>query len=128
MKKLLLMIILQVFVAKFAFAQRGTGNNSDWKVPVPMISPQIEGAISVNQIAVPNIPAISAPPLSLALSISPQNLVPSVPNIPLVPPLPVNGLVAGPPSVELKRKLPSLQILPPLPAIPSSPPIKMPAI
>lgn len=121
-------MILQIVAAKFAFAQRGTGNNSDWKVPVPMISPQIEVAINVNQIAVPNIPAISVPPFSLGPSIAPQNLVPPVPNTPLVPPVPVNGIVAGPPGVELKIKLPTQQLLPPLPAIPSSPSVKMPAI
>lgn len=127
MKKIFFIIAVQIFVVKFAFAQRGLHGNSDWKVPVPVISPQMDPSLSVNQIAVPNIPAIPSVTYPVGPTIAPRNLVPPVPNTPLVPPLPTSAVAAGPVLGELKMKVPRQQILPPLPPIPTSPTVKMPS-
>ena len=88
MKKVFFIGFVLLCVAQFAFAQRGLNGNSDWKVPVPVISPQMNPSLSINQIAVPNIPAIPAISYSLGPAVSPLNLVPPVPNTPLVPAVP----------------------------------------
>jgi hypothetical protein len=126
MKKILLIVFVQLCIAQFALAQRGLNGNSDWKVPVPVISPQMNPSLSINQIAVPNIPAIPAVSYSFGPAVSPLNLVPPVPNTPLVPAVPktpVPGASAG----ELKTKYPKQKLLPPLPPIPPSPTVKLPA-
>lgn len=126
MKKIFLVVFMQLCIAQFAFSQRGLNGNSDWKVPVPVISPQMNPSLSINQIAVPNIPAISAVSFSLGSAISPLNLVPPVPNTPLTPALP-KAPVPSAPEGELKKRFPKQKILPPLPPIPSSPTVKLPA-
>lgn len=127
MKKIFFIIAVQLVVAKFAFAQRGVHGNSDWKVPVPVISPQMDPALNINQIAVPNIPAIPSVTYPVGPTIAPRNLVPPVPNTPLVPSVPTTVVAAGAAIGELKMKVPGQQILPPLPPIPTSPTVKMPA-
>ena len=125
MKKILFVLFVQLFVVKFAFAQRGLNGNSDWKVPVPVISPQLSPNLSINQITVPNVPALPAVVYSFSPSATALNLVPSVPNTPPLPSVP-NSPLPGTPTGTLKMKVPKQKILPPLPAIPSSPMIKMP--
>lgn len=126
MKKIVFVVFVQLCIAQFAFAQRGLNGNSDWKVPVPIISPQMSPTLSINQIAVPNIPAIPAASYSLGPAAAPLNLVPPVPNTPIVPAVPkapVPGVSAG----ELKTKTPEQKLLPPLPPIPPSPIVQLPA-
>ena len=127
MMKVFFIIMAQLFLAKFAFAQRGTHGNSDWKVPVPVISPQMDPTLNINQIAVPNIPALPSVSYPVGPTVTPRNLVPPVPNTPLVPPLPTTAVVPGPPIGQLKMKVPEQQILPPLPPIPTSPTVKLPS-
>ncbi|MES2447032.1 MAG: hypothetical protein V4546_07615 [Bacteroidota bacterium] len=125
MKKILFVFFVLLGMVQFTFAQRGLNGNSDWKVPVPVISPQMNPSLSINQIAVPNIPALPAVSYSFSPSATALNLVPPVPNTPLVPAVPKSA-IANASAGELKTKFPSQKLLPPLPPIPVSPTIKMP--
>ena len=125
MKKILIISFVLQCVAQFTFAQSGLNGNSDWKVPVPVISPQMNPSLSINQIAVPNIPAIPAVSYSFSPSASALNLIPPVPNTPLVPAVPKSAS-ATTSAGELKTKFPKQKLLPPLPPIPVSPTVKMP--
>ena len=124
MKRVLFVIFVQLFVVKFAFAQRGLNGNSDWKVPVPVISPQMNPNLTVNQIAVPSVPSLPSAIYTFSPSVSALNLIPSVPNTPAMPSIP-NSPVPSSPGGELKMTVPRQKLLPPLPPIPPSPTVKI---
>ncbi len=122
MNKIFLTLVFQLFVVCFAFAQGGIGGNSDWKVPVPLISPQNDPPITYNQIIVPNMLLIPASAFSSANPL----LVPQFPPMPTVPREPHEGIEPAELQNNLKRKTTSEMMLPPIPLIPSSPSVKMP--
>lgn len=130
MKKLILILlaIFSLIGVNSAKGQNGTGNNSDFKVPVPAIAPQVTPNIAAPVITVPP----PAPPMP---GISPQitpnaafvaaNVVPNVPQAPPAPAQPIGGAAVRPAAVLTRLSLPAIISLPPIPAIPPSPSLRL---
>ncbi len=136
MKKLrfLLVIIAGFALVSEAKAQLGTGNNSDMKVPVPVITPQATPGLGVNAVnvpstfmpAVPSVPTLSVPAISPIPSLPPSNLLPAIPATPDFPPAPPAGALPPTDNFTTTLNLPYTPILPPVPPIPPMPPARLP--
>lgn len=139
MKRLILMLcfITTIIGVENVNAQgtvNGTGGMSDYKVTLPVITPQITPSVGLNAVnivstPVPSIPALTTltiPAVSPIPSLSAPNLLPSIPATPTPPVAPANGTLPAAGTFTTTLSLPVVPMLPPIPSIPPTPGIRLP--
>lgn len=101
-------------------AQGGLNNNSDFKVPLPVVAPPLDPNFGFN-IIVPVMPPFFPPSNLTPPTITTANYLPQIPSAPAMPKAPEPNVLQSQETQTTKSNLPKTIILPPLPPIPINP-------
>jgi hypothetical protein len=124
MKKLICIFSISITLISFSksMAQNGRNNNSDFKVPLPVVAPSLNPDFGYN-IAVPAMPPIIVPPG--VPTIMAASYLPQLPSSPAMPMAPESNMVQSIEGDITQSNFPKTIMLPPLPPIPSNPQVRL---
>lgn len=125
MKKLILTFVLLAVLAGIdkAIAQNGRNNNSDFKVPLPVVAPPSSPNYGFN-IAIPAMPFITVPAATIP-SLTAANFLPQIPSAPSMPMAPDANMLQSLYVKTIESIYPKTIKLPPLPFIPPNPQVRL---
>ncbi|RZK59944.1 MAG: hypothetical protein EOO91_03355 [Pedobacter sp.] len=124
MKKLIFIFLLTFIVLSVdkAKAQNGRNNNSDFKVPLPVVAPPLDPNFGFN-ISIPTMP-----PFTLPAGITPSltaTYLPQMPSAPPMPAAPAANMLQSMKANVTESNYPKVIRLPPLASIPPNPQVRL---
>ncbi|WP_316770398.1 hypothetical protein [Pedobacter frigiditerrae] len=125
MKKLIFIFLLSFTLIGFndAMAQNGRNNNSDFKVPLPVVAPPLNPDFGFNMV-VPAMPPINVPAV-ITPSLITASYLPQIPSAPLMPRAPESNMLQSLQGEVTKSNYPKTIKLPPLASIPPNPQVRL---
>jgi len=126
MKKLfsILTVLFIIFGYCESKAQGGLNNNSDFKVPIPVVAPPLQPNFGFD-IVVPMMPPFFVPADLAPMTVTAANYLPQIPVAPAMPKAPESSVLGAQQGEIDKSNLPKTIVLPPLPQIPSNPRVRL---
>lgn len=126
MKKLFSILTILFILTSYceSKAQGGLNNNSDFKVPIPVVAPPLQPNFGFD-IVVPTMPPFFVPADLTPMTVTAANYLPQIPAAPAMPKAPQSSVLEAQQSEVTKSKWPKTIILPPLPPIPPNPEVRL---